>query len=142
MRKAALALAVFASMTTLGHAQDKSAIQQLDDRFSAAFNAGDAAAVAAMYTEDADILPPGMEAMQGRDAVQTFWQGASEQLTDLKLTATDVKPLGESAAREIGAATAKTKGENPQDVTIKYVVIWEKVDDEWKIATDIWNMNQ
>ena len=118
------------------------AIQQVNDRFAEAFNSGDMAAVAAMYTEDAFVLPPGAEMTQGRDKIQALWQGAAEQMSDLKLTATDVKPLGDSAAREIGTATAKTKGDQPQDMTEKYVVIWEKVGDEWKIATDIWNTNQ
>jgi ketosteroid isomerase-like protein len=32
-----------------------------------------------------------------------------------------------------------TKGATPQEVTGKYVVVWEKVANDWKIATDIWN---
>jgi uncharacterized protein (TIGR02246 family) len=138
MPAAALALAV----STPVPAQDKAAIQQLNDRLAEAFNTGDAAGVAAMYTQDAVVLPPGMEMIRGRDDIQAMWQGAAEQMGDLKLTTTDVKPLGDSAVREIGTATAKTDGGQPQDIAIKYVVIWEKVGDEWKIATDIWNTNQ
>jgi ketosteroid isomerase-like protein len=33
----------------------------------------------------------------------------------------------------------KTKGQTPQEVTGKYVVVWEKVGTEWKLAVDIWN---
>ena len=142
MRRMMLAAALVLAVSTPVPAQDKAAIQQLSDRFAEAFNTGDIDAVAAMYTEDAVVLPPGAEIIQGRDKIQALWQGATEQMSDLKLTATDVKPLGDSAVREIGTATAKTNGEQPQDMTIKYVVIWEKVGDEWKIATDIWNMNQ
>src|SRR5688572_19685210 len=93
------------------------AIQQLDDRFAEAFNTGDMAAVAAMYTEDAVVLPPGAEMIRGRDNIQALWQGAAEQMSDLKLTATNVKPLGDSAVREIGTATARTNGDQPQDMT-------------------------
>ena len=33
----------------------------------------------------------------------------------------------------------KTKGPTPQEVTGKYVVVWEKVGTDWKVAVDIWN---
>ena len=45
-------------------------------KFVAAFNAGDAATVASLYTEDAALYPPGAERVDGRSAIQTFWQGA------------------------------------------------------------------
>jgi ketosteroid isomerase-like protein len=32
-----------------------------------------------------------------------------------------------------------TEGPTPQDVTGKYVVVWEKVGGDWKLAADIWN---
>ena len=49
------------------------------------------------------------------------------------------KPLGPSAAREIGTFTLKTKGPTPQEVTGKYLVVWEKIGSDWKLAADIWN---
>jgi uncharacterized protein (TIGR02246 family) len=123
-------------------AQDKATIQSLNDKFAQAFNAGDAAAVAALYTEDAIILPPGGEMMKGRSAIQAFWKGAAEQFGNGKLTTVDVKPLGNEAAREIGTFSFRTKGSQSQEITGKYVVVWEKVGSEWKLATDIWNTNR
>src|SRR5829696_7497543 len=142
MRRFALAAALLIAGIAPGLAQDKAMFQQLDDKWAEAFNAGDAAAVAAMYTEDAHMLPPGMEMMQGRDSIQKVFQGDMAQLSDIKLTAVDVEMLGDSAVREIGTFTAKTKGDQPQEVSGKYVQIWEKAGDEWKLATDIYNMNQ
>ena len=43
------------------------------------------------------------------------------------------------AAREIGTFMLKTKGAQPQEIAGKYVVIWQKVGSDWKLATDIWN---
>jgi uncharacterized protein (TIGR02246 family) len=123
-------------------AQDKATIQSLNDQFTRAFNTGDIAAVAAHYTEDATVLPPGAEMVMGRNAILTFWKSAAEQIDDIKLTAVDVKPLGSTAAREIGTFSLQIKGPQPQEVTGKYVVVWEKVGGEWKLATDIWNTNQ
>ena len=68
-----------------------------------------------------------------------MWKSTAEQVGDPKLTTLDLKPLGTSAAREIGTFSLKTKGSTPQEVTGKYVVVWEKVGSDWKLATDIWN---
>jgi len=123
-------------------AQDTAIIQRLNDQFANAFNSGDIAAVAAHYTEDAAVLPPGAEMVMGRNAILAFWQAASKQMGDLKLTAMDVKPLGSGAAREIGTFALRTKGPGPREMTGKYVVVWEKVGDDWKLATDIWNTDK
>jgi uncharacterized protein (TIGR02246 family) len=142
MRACVLLAATCLCLPVSAMAQDKEAIQNLNDQFAKAFNAGDIAAVAAHYTEDAVVLPPGAEMVMGRNAILTFWKAASEQIGDIKLTAMDVKPLGSDAAREIGAFSLRTKGSQSQEITGKYVVVWEKVGADWKIATDIWNINK
>ena len=83
-------------------AQSKAVIQEADDKWAETFNKGDAAALAAMYTEDAYMLPPGAEMMKGRRAIAAFWGQQMQQIGDVKCTALDVKPLGRNAAREIG----------------------------------------
>ena len=142
MRAHALLTATCLCLTVSAMAQDKATIQSLNDQFTRAFNAGDIAAVAAHYTEDATVLPPGAEMVLGRNAILTFWKSAADQIGDIKLTAVDVKPLGSNAAREIGTFSLRTKGAQSQQVTGKYVVVWEKVGGDWKLATDIWNMNK
>jgi ketosteroid isomerase-like protein len=76
---------------------------------------------------------------KGRAAIGAMWKGMAEQVGDPKVTTFDVKPLGPAAAREIGTFSLKTKGPQPQEVTGKYVVVWEKVGGDWKLAADIWN---
>jgi uncharacterized protein (TIGR02246 family) len=125
-----------------GTTEDRATIQSLNEKFARAFNTGDFASMAANYVDDAVILPPGAEMIKGRSSIQAFWTSADEMLSDLKLSAEDVQPLGNEAAREIGSFTAKTKGQPPQDIVGKYVVVWQKVGSEWKLATDIWNTNK
>jgi len=123
-------------------AQNKATIEKLNDVWTAAFNKGDAAAVAALYTEDAYVLPPGSAMVKGRAAIEAFWRQAAQQMSDAKLTTVDVLPLGRSAAREIGTVTLKTKSQPPQEVVGKYVVVWRKIGRDWKLATDIWNTDK
>ncbi len=139
----------FATITTVlvllaapAVAQTKPVIQKLNDEWVASFNKGDSHALSLLYTEDAYVLPAGAEMVHGRQAIQGFLDGAMKQLGDGRLTTVDVQPLGPDAAREIGTFSFKTKGNQPEEVTGKYVVVWRKVGDQWKLATDIWNTNK
>jgi uncharacterized protein (TIGR02246 family) len=142
LRILALILCLALASATSALAQTAASIQKLDDAWSDAFNKGDAAAVAAMYAEDAYLLPPGHDMVKGRAAIEAFWKGASQQLGNAKLVVVDVAPLGPRAAREIGTFSFETKAQTPQPVLGKYVVVWRKVGNRWLLATDIWNMNK
>jgi uncharacterized protein (TIGR02246 family) len=135
-------VAVFAAGTLLlsvpAGAQDKATIDKLNAEFMTAFDKGDMAAIGQMYTEEAYLLPPGAEIVKGRAAIQAFWTKAAEGIGDLKLMTSDMKALGSDAAREVGTFTLKTKGQQSQEVAGKYVVVWEKADGQWRLATDIW----
>lgn len=138
----AISFACCALLAAPAAAQNKPTIQKLNDEWSAAFNKGDSYALAELYTEDAYVLPAGAEMVHGRQAIQGFWDNAVKQLSDGKLTTVDVQPLGPDVAREIGTFSFRTRGNQPQEITGKYVVVWRKVNDRWKLATDIWNMNK
>ena len=142
MRTRTALLLVLSLASAAAPAKDAATIQRLSDAFAAAFNRGDMAALAEMYTEDADLLPPDAGILKGRAAVRAFWAKAAEGVGDAKLTTVDVTPLGPDAAREIGTFTLKTKSPQPQELAGKYVVIWRKTGTDWKLATDIWNMGK
>jgi uncharacterized protein (TIGR02246 family) len=117
----------------------KAEIEAVNAKWIDFFNKGDFAGIASLYTEDASAFPPGTAIVRGRAAIELMWKGMAEQVSDPKLATLDVKALGPSAAREIGTFGMKTKGPTPQEVTGKYVVIWEKIGADWKVAVDIWN---
>jgi uncharacterized protein (TIGR02246 family) len=142
MRRFTLLALCFGLLTTPALAQTTAQIQKLNDQWMAAFNKGDAAAVAAMYTIDAYVLPDGREMVKGRPAIEALWKQQMAGATVEKITTLDVKPLGGNAAREIGTATMKTKAQPPQDVVIKYAVVWQKEGGQWKLLQDIWNENK
>ena len=142
MRRFTLLALCFGLLTTPALAQTTAQIRKLNDQWMAAFNKGDAAAVAAMYTIDAYVLPAHGEMVKGRPAIEAFWKQHMASATVEKITTLDVKPLGGNAAREIGTATLKTKAQPPQDVVIKYAVVWQKEGGQWKLLQDIWNENK
>jgi hypothetical protein len=57
-------------------------------------------------------------------------------------TAVGVRPLGSELAREIGNSALKAKGEQPQAIAGKYVVIWQKVGSALTLATEIGNISK
>jgi uncharacterized protein (TIGR02246 family) len=138
MRGIALVITFVVGLITPALAQ-KAEIEAVNAKWAEFFNKGDFAGVASLYTTDATAFPPGSAMVQGGSAIGAMWKSMAEKVGDPKLTTLDVKSLGPSAAREIGTFSLKTKGPSPQEVTGKYVVVWEKVGNDWKLASDIWN---
>ena len=141
MRRIALVMAFLVGLMAPAAAQ-KAAIEAVNAKWMELFNKGDFDGIAALYTDDAIAFPPGSAMVKGKAAIGAMWKGMAAQVTDPKVTTIDVKILGRSAAREIGTFSLKTKGPAPKDVTGKYVVVWEKVGKNWKLAADIWNDGQ
>jgi uncharacterized protein (TIGR02246 family) len=138
MRSTALLIAFVIGLIAPASAQ-KAEIEAINAKWIELFNKGDFAGIASLYASDAIAFPPGSAMVRGGAAIEAMWKSMAEQVGDPKLTTVDVKPLGSSAAREIGTFSLKTRGPTPQEVTGKYVVVWEKVGNDWKLATDIWN---
>lgn len=127
--------------TTMDSASLRRGIEEADRRFMDAFNSGDVEGAArGVYTEDARILPPGAEMVQGRDNIVQFWRGAAEQMgiERVELSTVDVQEMGDTAY-QIGRAMITVGG--GQQVPGKYVVIWKQEGGQWKWHVDIWNMN-
>jgi uncharacterized protein (TIGR02246 family) len=59
----------------LAQAQDvRQAVEAANAQWNEAFDKKDAAALAALYTQDAKILPPGGRVISGTAEIQKFWQ--------------------------------------------------------------------
>ena len=138
MRSTLVAVVILVGLAAPAAAQ-KATIEAANAKWMEFFNKGDFDGVASLYTTDATAFPPGSGMVKGRAAIGAMWKGIAEQMTDPKVTTMDVRRLGPAAAREIGTFSLKTKGTTPKEVTGKYVVIWQKVGRDWKLATDIWN---
>jgi uncharacterized protein (TIGR02246 family) len=138
MHRVLLMAAFIAALIAPALAQ-KAEIEAVNAQWVGFFNKGDFVGVASLYTDDAVAFPPGAGIVRGRDAIGAMWKSLAEQVSDPKVTTLEVKSLGPTAAREIGTVSLKTKEATPKEITGKYVVVWEKVGDNWKLAADIWN---
>jgi len=120
-------------------------IKNTNLKFAEIFQRGDAAAVAALYTADARLLPPGAPMMSGTEAIRAFWQGAMNLgIKAATLETIDVESSGGGdLATEIGKFTLsiETPGGERSAQTGKYMVLWKRDAGIWKLQADIWNTN-
>jgi len=138
MRRTIVLIGLLTWLIAPANAQ-RAQIEAVNAKWVEMFNKADFNGIGMLYTPDATALTPGSGMVKGRLAIAAMWRNMAEQVSDPKVTTLEVKRLGPSSAREIGTFSLKTKAPNPQEVTGKYVVLWEKVGRSWKLAIDIWN---
>jgi uncharacterized protein (TIGR02246 family) len=114
----------------------RQAIEAAVTRYVAATNRGDADALMELYAEDAVLLPPDHEPIEGREAIGAFWRQGTDQGLEVSTmrVETDGK-IGYLVGRYRLPATA----EDPPD-SGKYVMCLKReADGSWKLTADIWN---
>jgi uncharacterized protein (TIGR02246 family) len=124
-------------------AADVAAVNQVRDTYVSAENAGDAAAVAALYAEDAVRMPPDQPAVSGKAAIEAQLQQEYSMMTmELSVASRETKVAGDIA---YDTGTHKIKltpkaGGNAIEATGKHVVtLARQADGSWKITNLIFN---
>lgn len=120
----------------------RAAIEKEGAAFAAAYNRGDVAALAMMYSDDAMAFPPDADMVRGRSAIEAMWKSTRDSgLKNMAFTVLDVHSTGDLAV-EVGKADLKIQPANQAETsaTVKYVVVWKRQKDgSWKLFRDIWN---
>ncbi len=122
----------------------RDSIEAILKTFSKSLDGGDAAGVAAHYTDDAALLPPDAARVDGREGIQGAWQALIDaDVRDVVLTTEEVDVFGD-VANEVGTIRATAPGENGGRVQWlgKYVSVWKRGGDgTWRLHRDIWNFD-
>ena len=119
-------------------------IRALIEEWEKAAAATDVRAVAAFYTENATLLPPGMPAIKGRQNIENFWQAFfAAGASDARLRSVEIRGA-EPFVYEIGEFTAMMP--QPSGGTApgsgKYLVVWERQSDgALKMVADMFSSN-
>ena len=114
--------------------------QDVADAWVARYAANDAAGVAALYTEDAQLLPPDMEIVSGRAAIQEFVAKTNPPGgPEFEIATIETRVFGDYAHRQ-GSFTVKGPDGTPIE-TGKFIELWKKVDGKWLIHRDMWSSN-
>ena len=109
--------------------------------FSKAYMDGDIDALVNMYTDDGKIFPNNKKIMSGKTDLKSYWTiPDGVKILHHKVTPTEVN-IENDTAYDYGYYEGKTLTKKKKEVTWqgKYLIVWKKIDDEWKIYLDIWN---
>lgn len=133
-------LSMFASTTTAAGA-DEAAIRAQTADWGKAYNGGNAKAVAALYADDALLLPPGAPGARGRAAILAFFTKdiAGSQAAGVVFVLnpkTDVGVAG-NTGWESGTYTATVKGAVVESG--KFLSVSRKINGKWLYVRDTWN---
>ena len=123
---------------------DRTALIAAAEAFHAAAIAKDREAVLSLFDQDAIMLPPGADRVDGMDAVRAFRFGFIETPgveLDFELLEAEVSSGGDMGFT-IAVANITIRG--PDGVTgrdrVRDFHAWRKqLDGSWKIAVDVWN---
>jgi uncharacterized protein (TIGR02246 family) len=125
-----------ASPTNHSPVNERQAVEATVHRYVEATNDGDAEALTRLYEDDAVLLPPDHQPIEGRTAIGEFWrQGTDEglQVTTLRL---DVEG---GIGYLVGQYTLPETDEEPADSGKTVMCLKRQHDGSWKVTADIWN---
>jgi uncharacterized protein (TIGR02246 family) len=115
---------------------DVAAVRKSAEAFAAAFNKGDAKAVAAFWTKDGEYVGPDGEEVRGRDAIEKeyaeFFKKNPKASVDVHIES--VRLVGRYVAMEEGSLKLKLSGE-AAPAESRYSVLHVKEDDGWRVAS-------
>jgi ketosteroid isomerase-like protein len=130
------------AVPTADLAAEEAAIRELDRRWVERVAARDVDWIVDLYAPQGRLLAPNAPPAVGHGAVRGAWQGIIS-IPQLSLvfqpTEIEVAPGGRMAY-DVGTYTMSFQG--PQGLVQdrgKYLVVWEKIGGEWKVAADMFN---
>ena len=120
----------------------REAVEKGAEAWTGAFNAGDAAGVAALYSENGMLLPPDASQIQGRQAIQDTFQGWIDAgFKNIVFNVVEVEESGD-LGYEVGLFSVDypTEGGQMATATGNYLVVWKRdADGVWRLYRDTWN---
>ena len=132
------------SATSDSRAADASAIQALDEQWSATAARNDLEGTVAFYADDAVLLPPNAPIATDRKSIRESWAGLLGPNTAVswKVSKVEVAKSGELGYLygTYSLSIQDPKGGPPVRDTGKLVEIWKKqADGKWKCIVDTYN---
>lgn len=118
---------------------DLDEFKAMRDVWQSAYDAKDAAALAAIYADSGELLPPNSETIRGRTAIEAYFTESLASDVSIGLEDTGVYAHGDVGYMEGTYTVTDTGGATVGEG--KYVEIWRQIDNKWHIYRAIWNSN-
>jgi len=123
-----------------GNKEDIQVILENTKKFSKYVMASDYKKIGDSYTKDAKIFPNNKKILSG-DQIISYWTLPEDiSISYHKIFQNEIT-IVENTAYDYGYYEGKTKKSNDKEISWKgkYVIVWKKIDNDWKMYLDIWN---
>jgi uncharacterized protein (TIGR02246 family) len=121
---------------------DKAAIRAVSVAWKSAYNAGDAAAVAELYAEDAVLSAPGERPLRGKSSISEYFAKKVAEFSAAGLTVADA-PMGDvGVSGDLGFQWETYQVTDKSGAVVdagKLLTLFERKNGKWMISGDTWN---
>jgi len=136
-----LSMGFLSAQTFHGPASDIAKIKSNIANFSQFYINGEIDKLTNSYTTDGKIFPNGTNIIAGHEAIRRKWTlPVGVKILRHQVTPEEIRIVDEYAY-DYGYYAGATLGRDSSESTWqgKYVIVWKRVEDDWKIYLDIWN---
>ncbi len=113
--------------------EDEKAILSVGEAFRRAYNAGDATAVASLYTDDAELIEENGERFHGRKTIQDLYSTLFQERKgySIEIAVDAIRFLGPDVAKEEGRTSVKPSVTAEPPAVRRYTVLYVKQGGKW-----------
>ena len=119
---------------------DLAGLRDMGDALQVQLNIRDTAAIAAIYAPNGSIMPPNLETVTGREALEAFWVEFLATGNIVNIKGDQIRANGNIGYR-VGTYTVASPHNELVDKG-KYVEVWHHMDDGWRLMYDIFNSDR
>jgi len=119
--------------------ENKAAADEVTAMWTTAFNSGNAASLAALYTDDAHSTAAGGGPTTGRKDIEAYWRDdmKSAQTTTLKTTGS----IAQGGLLNV-SGTYEVNAKNGAKIAYgQFEQLWAKANDGWKVKSEMWTLD-
>ena len=122
---------------------DHKDVHDIAARLEAAFNAGDAVALASLYSDTAILMPPNEPMVRGRTDIQAWFEHALLRLRSVRIVPIE-STVEADQGFQVGTFTSALSSSGKQAGALpgKYVLVLTNHEGQWKIQYDSWSLDQ
>jgi len=129
---------LFLCLFVSGCARNEALPSTVTQSFEIAFTRHDLPGLLALFTEDAQILPEHGPVITGHSEIESFLKNQMTPVVSFK-TDTDMTLVRGDIAVEQGHYTVRDTRQGANIEMGKYMFVWRKVNDDWRIYRTIYN---
>ncbi len=116
---------------------DVRAIEAAADTLVRGLNRADISSITDLMTETTLVMPSGRRTSKGNATIE-FWRNFALANEGIQMLSTDMDTLAAGLVRDVGTLSLRRRQSGERSL-FRYIVLWQKVDAGWTVATMTWN---